>query len=76
MLKFIDLIETRELQPSSAQPKSCWRAVNLLNGNRLLNIYTMLALLEFLAQQLELTQLKSWLHQLNGALTRPFRSYL
>lgn len=54
-------METRELQPSSAQLKSCWRAVNLLNGNSPLNIYIMLALLEFLAQQLALTRLKSWL---------------
>ena len=61
MLKFIDLMETRELQPSDAHLKSYWRAVNLLNGNSLLNIYIMLALLEFLAQQLELTQLKYWL---------------
>lgn len=54
-------METRELRLSSTHLKSCWRAVNLLNGNSLLNIYIMLALLEFLAQQLELTQLKSWL---------------
>jgi len=55
-------METRELQPSPAHLKSCRRAVNLLNGNSLLNIYIMLlALLQFLAQQLELTQLQSWL---------------